>query len=754
MHIHVLSDYKWIRNILFMLVTLLMSPFCVYAQDAEPIAYIGHGAFFDESGEQIQVTQEFVATAQRWYIDNLSKDLDSEGRREFRILSDKLIASTKASGQEELVVQQHLLQWLITTASSLDARTRGILNALKFAIQWKLPDTSDTVGFKFDEIFQIDLSLSNILNAPEFDPGDVQVFSATMNLGQAYLNECEAAGVPIPPPINEMDPAGLAGWKSLGFIPPGDLFIEVANPAEVRIYESTSPPGMCIALPRYVDQSLNSVLLDGVICLGETTSNVCFWDNQMNGQGFVFGSNERIPIGVPDTDINPAGRYQAGGFELEGGTGGVCSNCHAGENPYIVHPKTDLGAGSGPEMEDLDDPPLNLPTFSQNRYDPLVPASWPQNELSHSPALVPDVCSNCHVTGGVGGAFPHLSNELQMYCGTVLAQAINRTMPPNDPGSEANNPDVLDFLDWCGVGPNAGPSGRGDPHLTTTNEIKYDFQSAGEFTALRNSGTGFELQTRQTGVSTTFNPGPNSHTGLASCVSLNTATAFRLGKHRVTYQPENHSDRVQRLQLRIDGKRFELSKEGINLGNGNTITKTAIGGGLEVNMSDGTKLIITSNYWASQGYWYLNIEVLNTSAREGTMGHIKKSDWLPLSPSGSSFGPAPASLDDRHFLLNEKFADAWRVSDSNSLFDYELGTSTKDFTDRDWPPKPGESCIIENAERPPAKPMAPENARELCREIKDEGANESCVFDLIATGEKSMATAYQRTLSLRALATP
>ena len=84
--------------------------------------------------------------------------------------------------------------------------------------------------------------------------------------------------------------------------------------------------------------------------------------------------------------------------------------------------------------------------------------------------------------------------------------------------------------------------------------IHYDFQSAGEFVALKNSDTGFELQARQSPVQTTFTPPANPYTGLASCVSLNTAVAVRVGKHRVTYQPSPGSEgKADRMQLRIDG---------------------------------------------------------------------------------------------------------------------------------------------------------------------------------------------------------
>src|SRR5258707_15459588 len=85
-----------------------------------------------------------------------------------------------------------------------------------------------------------------------------------------------------------------------------------------------------------------------------------------------------------------------------------------------------------------------------------------------------------------------------------------------------------------------------------------------------------------------------------------------------------------------------------------------------------------------------------------SMGPIPADNWLPLAPDGSSFGPEPAALADRFALLNSRFADAWRVTNKTSLFDYSPGTSTNDFTDRNWPPPLGQACNVPHAtHRPP-----------------------------------------------------
>ncbi len=549
------------RSVIFAgLAIICMSLFFpAWAEEAGPIAYIGHGAFFDQEGRQIVVTQAFVAKAQDWYRAKLLSGLKEDKKAEFNKLENQFAKGMEAQGQTRLVAQQRLLDWLSMNGSKVDPETLGKLKALESALRWKLPDKPDFEERQPREIFKIDPALEETLKLPALMPGTGVVFAVTTNRGQAYIDECRAAGVPIPPPIGCIDPAGptpppsqcrgLGLWESQGFIPMNQQFITGApsgnptSPAEVRTFKSTSPPGMCIALPRYSDTSLTTVELDGVICLGQTSSKNCYWDNQMNRTTFNFPAGTLIPIGVPNLAINPAGQYQAGGAELESGQGGVCTNCHAGQNPYIVHPNANLGGGK--LMGDLGDPPVNLPMFSAARYDPLVPASWSQNQRSHSIALVPSRCSGCHDVGGSGGTFPHLSSELNSYCGTILRAALGvkpldsriippPTMPPSAPGSLrctpnlpatdprfaactpamtascsslpasahlyiACTPEINQFLNWCNSPASSGPSNRGDPHLITADGTPYDFQSVGEFVALRDSD-GLEIQTRQTPV--------------------------------------------------------------------------------------------------------------------------------------------------------------------------------------------------------------------------------------------------------------
>src|ERR1700686_306541 len=126
---------------------------------------------------------------------------------------------------------------------------------------------------------------------------------------------------------------------------------------------------------------------------------------------------------------------------------------------------------------------------------------------------------------------------------------------------------------------------------------------------------------------------------------------------------------------------------GIELGGSRVIAFAAASGehGIRVDFADDTVVLIAPNYWGANRVWYLDVSVSNTSADEGVMGFIPKGSWLPRLRNGVDVGPRPASLHDRYVMLYKTFADSWRITDKTSLFVYPPGTSTKTFTDPDWP---------------------------------------------------------------------
>lgn len=354
----------------------------------------------------------------------------------------------------------------------------------------------------------------------------------------------------------------------------------------------------------------------------------------------------------------------------------------------------------------------------------------------------------------------------------VLAHPYDADEPynlgnPDDPA----DPDVLDERCPSGLMPCGGPplnrtdvetirrwiiGGRpnteGDPHIKTVEGVNYDFQSAGEFVLLRDEG--MELQARQTAVTTAGPLGPNAYTGLSSCVSVNTAVALRVGRHRISYQPSIRPVSTEAtvaarsgLVLRIDGTVTALGGAETPLPSGGRIVRTSAPGGIEIHYPGGTVVVITPAFWQHHQIWYMNIDVRHARATDGVMGAIAPGNWLPALPDGTLLGPRPAGFQQRYQVLYETFADAWRVTDPTSLFDYEPGLSTGAFTVDSWPMESPPSCTAPPQPGGPQTTTAPATlaaaeAEKLCSAVAAPDRRANCVQDVTATGERGFAETY------------
>lgn len=272
---------------------------------------------------------------------------------------------------------------------------------------------------------------------------------------------------------------------------------------------------------------------------------------------------------------------------------------------------------------------------------------------------------------------------------------------------------------------------NGDPHLTAVNGVRFDFQSAGEFVALRDGG-GTEIQVRQTPL------GRQS-----ACVSLNTAVAARVGSHRVTFEPNlSGVPDPSGLQLRVDGALTIPSTGGLNLSGGGRVASSS-GGGIQIDFPDGTTLIASPGWvGGAQAMWYLNLSFLHTPASQGILGTVASGSWLPPLANGTSLGPQPSSSHQQYVDRYQTFADSWRVTNSTSLFDYAPGTSTATFTVAGWPAENGACSGGPNRRERPVTPIEPKLAMEICRAVVDKDRNAECVFDVTTTGEAGFAKTY------------
>ena len=297
------------------------------------------------------------------------------------------------------------------------------------------------------------------------------------------------------------------------------------------------------------------------------------------------------------------------------------------------------------------------------------------------------------------------------------------------------------------VGLNYGNDGHdlADPHLTTVNGSHYDFQSAGEFVDLRDS-QGMEVQTRKTAITTDV-PGTGPHAG-ALCASINTAVAARVGSHRVTYEPSAVAGAG--MQLRIDGVPSTLGAQGVTFASGGHVGNTPLGTGIDVDFTDGSSMTVTANDWPQQSTTYLNVSVFHTPATEGILGHVVPGGWIPALPNSSLMGPQPTAAHQLYVDLYQTFANAWRVTNATSLFDYAPGTSTATFTFPVWPSEKG-PCFAPKSN--PGRHLAHDAAQKMCNEVADKNRNANCVFDVAATGAQAFVKGYLLTQRLEAGAT-
>lgn len=232
----------------------------------------------------------------------------------------------------------------------------------------------------------------------------------------------------------------------------------------------------------------------------------------------------------------------------------------------------------------------------------------------------------------------------------------------------------------------------GDPHIKTVNGLYYDFQTGGEFVALR--GQGMEFQTRQ-------RPVPN-----LDWVSVNTAVAARVNNYRVTWQPgDGVTPDPSGLQLRINGVVTSLPSGGIALGVGGKVSPLG-SNGITVDFPDGTKMTASATFWPYGNVWYLNVRGYNTMATDGIMGALTQGEWT--SPG---------------------FSDKWRVNKATSLFDYARDVTPDKFVSVPFP----------QDKIPPMDPRNVELARQVCERVKDEKLHKDCLFDVGTTGDKVFA---------------
>ncbi|MGW4380180.1 VWD domain-containing protein [Kitasatospora sp. NPDC004531] len=250
---------------------------------------------------------------------------------------------------------------------------------------------------------------------------------------------------------------------------------------------------------------------------------------------------------------------------------------------------------------------------------------------------------------------------------------------------------------------------NGDPHLTTFDGLRYDFQAAGEFTAVESTADDLRIQVRQT-------PYPGS-----TLVSINRAVAMNVAGDRLgLYLAETGID------VHVDGALQHLPEGDTNLPRGGRITRVNAEGleSYRVVWPDGT--LLTANV---VGTWGLNVQVRLAPSRKalvrGLLGDFDGDPDQDLRTRDGRTLPADPPFDQ----LYRTFADGWRVEQAGSLFDYGPGENTGTFTLRSFPARP---VTLENL---PNRKVA----TALCRAagVPAGAPLDECAVDAAVTGQAS-----------------
>jgi hypothetical protein len=258
---------------------------------------------------------------------------------------------------------------------------------------------------------------------------------------------------------------------------------------------------------------------------------------------------------------------------------------------------------------------------------------------------------------------------------------------------------------------------NGDPHLMTINNYRYDFQGAGEFTLLRSKDGSLEIQARQEPYVSTGTPR----------VATNTAIAAKIGSHRVGVYAG-----ADALSATLDGKTLDTTKT-TDLGGGARIAPYAKG--LEIDFPDGTKLW---TLWV--GVYGINAEISPSDALRadgvGLLGTIVPGGMgVPALPDGTRL-PVATDRHQRNAVLYGRYADAWRVTDTTTLFDYDAGKTTATYTQKGFPADTADVTFSDlTAEQRAAGGTA-------CVAITDQQLNDACVFDVGVSGQSGFSDSY------------
>ncbi|MGB8221192.1 MAG: M48 family metalloprotease [Polyangiales bacterium] len=265
------------------------------------------------------------------------------------------------------------------------------------------------------------------------------------------------------------------------------------------------------------------------------------------------------------------------------------------------------------------------------------------------------------------------------------------------------------YTDYGALG---SPDIFGDPHLVTTDGLRYDFHGVGEFVATASTVDDLVVQVRFAEVP-------------ALQASKTTAVAANISGDRVgAYLGPG------RFVVTVNGVEATPSGSWVRLPNNGYVQMDY--DQVVFQWPDDTRLWVY--YWGN----VLDLSMTLASSRKGLLaGLLGNADGDPANEHMTRDG-TPVDVPDEHGdarrdALYTEFGESWRVGASESLFDYEPGESSSDFQVPGFPGSDRSIDDLNDATR--------QQAREDCilLGVTESPSLEECIFDIGFTGDASWA---------------